>query len=300
MDIKQLEAFVYTVKYKSFSQAAQELFLTQPTISSHIHSLEKELHTELIHRTTRDFYITAAGLRLYEYALSILNLRNKAFEELSGSHKKLLCIGASSVPTLIALPGVIYEYHKLCPDTIFHIYSSDSLNVIKKVSDGSLDVGLVGTTVPDSPCTFLPFASDDFVIATPNTPHYRDLQKNKVPLETLLSEPMIMREDNSGTKMEMNHFFQQLGISPDNLNIIAYMNQPELIRQSIILGLGISIMSSRVVEYAAAQNELLIFPLKEYQFTRNLYLAYVTERYLPDLTLDFIRFFEGWSSDRLW
>lgn len=53
MDIRQLEAFVYTVKYQSFSLAAQKLYLSQPTVSSHINNLEKELHTQLLKRTTK-------------------------------------------------------------------------------------------------------------------------------------------------------------------------------------------------------------------------------------------------------
>lgn len=71
MDIRQLEAFVYTVKYQSFSIAAQKLYLSQPTVSSHINNLEKELHTQLLKRTTKSLSVTPAGQTLYNYAADI-------------------------------------------------------------------------------------------------------------------------------------------------------------------------------------------------------------------------------------
>lgn len=83
MDIRQLEAFVYTVKYQSFSLAAQKLYLSQPTVSSHINNLEKELHTQLLKRTTKSLSVTPAGQTLYNYAAEILNLQQKAILELS-------------------------------------------------------------------------------------------------------------------------------------------------------------------------------------------------------------------------
>ena len=83
MDIRQLEAFVYTVKYQSFSLAAQKLYLSQPTVSSHINNLEKELHTRLLKRTTKSLSVTPAGQTLYNYAAEILNLQQKAILELS-------------------------------------------------------------------------------------------------------------------------------------------------------------------------------------------------------------------------
>ena len=78
MDIRQLEAFVYTVKYQSFSLAAQKLYISQPTVSAHIRSLEEEFHTQLLKRTTKSLSLTPAGTKLYSYATEILTLQQKA------------------------------------------------------------------------------------------------------------------------------------------------------------------------------------------------------------------------------
>ena len=170
MDIRQLEAFVYTVKYQSFSLAAQKLYLSQPTVSSHINNLEKELHTQLLKRTTKSLSVTPAGQTLYNYAAEILNLQQKAILELSDKNQKLLHIGVSSVPSLYLLPELLSAYHQEMPDVRFRTSCSDSLDVIRKVTDGTCDIGLVGTKISDTPCRFLPVTSDELVIAAPATP----------------------------------------------------------------------------------------------------------------------------------
>ena len=111
MDIRQLEAYVYTVKYRSFSLAAQKLYLSQPTVSAHICNLEKELHTQLLQRTTKALSMTPAGRRLYSYAAEILDLRHKAILELTSQQEATLHIGVSSVPSLHLLPELLAAYH---------------------------------------------------------------------------------------------------------------------------------------------------------------------------------------------
>jgi DNA-binding transcriptional LysR family regulator len=143
-------------------QPRTKLYLSQPTVSAHVRSLEKELQVRLIRRTTKEFEITAEGERLYEYAKSILLLRRKALHELSDIYKKELYIGVSSVPGQCILPRILSDYRRAAPDLQFHIVQSDSLDIIRKVTDGSINVGIVGTTAK-SDCTFVPFVLDELV-----------------------------------------------------------------------------------------------------------------------------------------
>lgn len=155
MDIRQLEAYVYTVKYRSFSLAAQKLYLSQPTVSAHICNLEKELHTQLLKRTTKTLSVTPAGQTLYNYAAEILDLRHKAILELSNEQETMLHIGVSSVPSLYLLPELLAAYHEKTPEIRFRTSCSDSLDVINKVADNTCDIGLVGTKTAETNCEFL-------------------------------------------------------------------------------------------------------------------------------------------------
>lgn len=289
MEFRQLEVFVSTVNHKSFSGAAGELFLSQPTISAHIHALEKELHLPLIQRTTKSFQITSHGQRLYDYAVALLQLQKKAVRELTDCGMRELHIGASSVPGQSILPQVLIRYHQYAPDVRFYITSSESLDIIQKVADGNLDAGLVGTTA-DCGCIFHPFASDQLVIATPNTPHYRQLKQRNEPLITLLQEPILLRTEKSGTMQEIEHFLQSLGLSPEKLNLVARMNDAEELRSSVAAGLGISILSARMVQEPERQGKILVFPLGEHAWERWFYVVQRTGSRLSQAAEEFIRF----------
>ena len=99
MEFKQLEAFVAVVDYGSFSEAARRLYLTQPTISAHIRSLEDELHMKLIIRTTKKTTITAKGYQLYDSAVRMLEIRNNLLENFTGAHKHMIDLAASTIPS---------------------------------------------------------------------------------------------------------------------------------------------------------------------------------------------------------
>ena len=212
MDFRQLEAFIATVDHQSFSAAAEALYLSQPTISSHIQALEGELQTKLIRRTTKKFEITPEGQQLYEYAVALIRLQQKAVSELSNTGIRELHIGASSVPGQCILPKVLAGYHDIAPGVNFQITNADSLDIIQKVEAGTLDLGLVGMKTESKHCVFEPFATDELVIAAPNTPYFREKYGNQFSLQ-LMKEPMIMRTEQSGTKQEAERLLQNLGVS---------------------------------------------------------------------------------------
>ena len=290
MDIRQLEAFVYTAKYQSFSLAAQKLYLSQPTVSSHICNLEKELHTQLLQRTTKALSMTPAGRRLYSYAAEILDLRHKAILELTSQQEATLHIGVSSVPSLHLLPELLAAYHAQAPEVRFRTSCSDSLDVIRRVSEGGCDIGLAGTKTAAPGCGFLPVTSDELVLAAPNTPHFREYQQQKEPLRALLREPFLLREDNSGTKQETLYFLRNMGLSLDELNVIAVMDDAASLIRCSTLGMGVSILSRATVQNDAQSGRLLLFPLGQSAFLRRLYIVYPSARRMSEQTRRFLDF----------
>ena len=289
MEFRQLEAFIATVDHRSFSAAAEALYLSQPTISSHIQALEGELQTKLIRRTTKKFEVTPEGLQLYEYAVALIRLQQKAVSELSNTGVRELHIGASSVPGQCILPSILAGYRKSSPNANFRITNADSLDIIQKVESGTLDVGLVGMCIESKHCVFEPFASDELVIATPNTPYYQNKYGNKFSTQ-LLKEPMIMRTEQSGTKQEAERLLQRFGLTEQDLNVVASMNDAEALRNCIIQGLGISIVSHKMVTQQEQQGSLLIYKLGDLVKPRKFYLVYQDGPYLPKAADAFIRY----------
>ena len=293
MEFKQLEAFVAVIDYGSFSEAARKLYLTQPTISAHVRSLEEELHTKLILRTTKKTTITTRGYQLYDSAVRMLEIRNNLLENFTGVQKHMIDLAASTIPSSYLLPEILAAFGNTHPDIYFHSLQADSAESINRVLDGTVDLALVGQNTRDETCVFLPFCQDELVIATPITNHYLSLQNKTVTFEDFIKDPIIIREKGSGTKKEMDLFLEQIGIKPSDLNVIARMNDLEGIKKSIVNGLGISILSARSAIDLQKTKQILLFPLEESAHKRSFYIVYSKNRILKPHVRQFIQFVQN-------
>lgn len=275
MDLKQMEAFCMVVKYGSFSKAARTLGVSQPTISAHISTLEKELGCELLIRTSRSIFPTDKGAVLLGYAQSILSLRNKALDELSkpeNRHTGVLTIAASSVPAQYCLPELLSVFSERYPGVSYQLHNANSMQAVDLVRKGTADVALTGAKVENTNCEFRSFARDELVLITPNTRRFRQMGDN-VSLDILYSEPFITREGGSGTRMEYEQLLSQAGVDTSRMNVVAEMSYSEAIKKSVSAGLGISIMSKHAIEDEMDGGKLLSFRLGKYAMSRDLYIV---------------------------
>lgn len=291
MNLKQLESFALIIESRSFSQAAKRLFLTQPTISSHISLLEKELNTQLLIRTTKDVYPTEDGKKLYTYAKQILNLQNTILQEFNAKSEQsnLLTLGASTIPEQYILPEVLPRYISKNKSEI-KILQGDSSEVIEKVINKEIEVGLVGTEMENSSLIFEPFYKDKLVIITPVNDKYIKMKEEGFYINDLLREPIIMRQEGSGTRKEIRAFLKAHNFDINNLNVIATLNSMEAIKKSVQNNMGISISSNLAVDDFAKDNKVLVFEFKEINMYRNLYIVRNKEMYMSKCALKFIKF----------
>ena len=294
MEFKQLEAFVAVVDYGSFSEAARKLYLTQPTISTHIRSLEEELHTRLIIRTTKKLTITPKGYQLYDSAVRMLDIRNNLFENFTGSKKQIIDLAASTIPSSYLLPELMAGFGRMYPDVYFHSWQTDSAGAISRVLDGSVELALTGQNTGDDSCIFIPFCQDDMVIATPVNDHYLQLKERPVTFSDFLKDPIIIRERGSGTKKEMDIFLENAGIEPSSLNVVARMNDLESIKKSIVNGLGISILSARSAVDLKKTKQILLFPLEGTAHKRSFYIVCSKNRILKAHVRQFIQYVKNY------
>ena len=294
MEFKQLEAFVAVVENKSFSEAARQLNLTQPTISAHIQTLEQELNSRLLIRTTKKLTITQRGLQLYDCASNMLNMRKNIIDEFTGHNKKIIDLAVSTIPSSYLLPEILGAFTKQISDIYFHSWQSDSLGAVSRVLDGSVDLALIGNTFDEPDCCFIPFRQDKLVIATPVNDHYLQLEKKSksgaLEFSDFLKEPFIMRETGSGTKKEIDRYLEERNIPASSLHIVARMNDLEAIRKSVAGGLGISILSACSARDLADTHQILMFPLNSEKAVRTFYIVYSKNRILKPHVKQFLKF----------
>lgn len=277
MNLKQLEAFVEVAESGSFSKAAKELFLTQPTISAHISSLEKELDVRLFVRNTKEVSLSEDGQLLYKYARQMIDLENRIEEEFGKDReigKKCITIAASTIPAQYLLPKVLARFSEKYPKEQLKIMETDSSKVVEQVAEHRVDVGFTGTVLEKKHCRYIPFYKDDLVVITPNTEKYRILGGNKGDISWIQNEGIIMREEGSGTRKEAEKQLKNIGIDPWELNIVASIENQETIKKSVGRGMGISILSRLATEEEVEEGRILAFPIPQADEGRDINVVY--------------------------
>lgn len=278
MNLKQLEAFVQVAEGKSFSKAAKELFLTQPTISAHIASLERELNARLFVRNTKEVSLSEDGKDLYRYAKQIIDLQKQIeerFETEEEGSRHCITIAASTIPAQYLLPRVLKRFNEKYPDEQIKIMESDSSKVVSQIVDHIVDVGFTGTVLEKKHCRYLPFYKDKLAVITPNTERYRWLKEESPDgIDWILEEHLIMREEGSGTRKEAEEQLKAAGIPAEKLDVIASIGNQETIKKSVRQGMGITILSELAAVDEEADGELLTFPIPGADAGRDINLVY--------------------------
>lgn len=176
MNLRQLEAFIKVSDSKSFSKAAQELYLTQPTVSAHIQTLEKELKVRLFVRNTKTVKLSEDGKTLYQYARQMIELEQEIqsmFSKAAEQKERCITIATSTIPAQYILPDILVKFRERFPKEQFRIVESDSSTVIEQVASHLVDIGFSGTVIEKANCKYIPFYQDDLVVIMPNTKEYQ-------------------------------------------------------------------------------------------------------------------------------
>ena len=273
MEFKQLESFAAVVRLNSFTKAAESLYISQPTISTHIRALEDELGTRLIMRTTKNIEVTPEGMKLFDYAVNILELRDRMVGECSAGARQIIHLGASTIPSAYILPEILPRFGKLNPNAFFIIHQTDSKGVAEGLSDGIYEVGLIGMPCEKDTLRCVPFCKDRMVLITPVSEEFLSAQAQGVsPVEILRRSPVILREKGSGSKKSADYFLEQAGLSDEQLQVSARVNDPEAIKNLVAGGLGVSIISKRAAKNFLQEKRILAFELPEHANSRDLYV----------------------------
>lgn len=291
MDINQLLSFASVVKNQSFTKAAAELFISQPTVSSHVKNLEKELDKQLIIRSTKSLVITDYGWELYDTARQILNIQNSLLAKWNDNTKIINRIGASTIPSTYILPDVLSAYTNKHTPLSFVIYQGDSSNIIENLKRGDCDIALTGMDINEPRIVSKPFFTDEMVLITPNNTHFAKYKRQDHQyMDILKSEPIIFREHGSASQKKAVELIDRLGIDIDSLNVLARVNEPEAIKNFVLHGFAAAIISKIAVENLINSGDVLCFDLPENVSKRNLYLMYNSTMIINSELRRFIEF----------
>lgn len=280
MDVHQLRVFVSVYKNRSFSKASEQLYLTQPTISDHIKTLEEELECRLFDRLGRTIIPTKEADVLYNHALTILEKVSALKETFSRLKKEIsgeLVVGASTIPGTYLMPRVVAEFRRTYPSVACRIVIADSREVVDKVLKHEVLAGIVGAKISNSALVFTPLIDDELIaVASPSL-----VKEHSLPLDKLVGLPVVLREEGSGTRKEVERILEDRGVDLDTLTIAGIFGSTDAVKQAVKGGLGVAILSRLSVA-----DELKFKTLKEIKITglqmkRKFYLVTHKKRSLP-------------------
>lgn len=295
MDIKQLEVFVAVAKHKSFSKAARELFLTQPTVSSHIQNLENEMQTILLNRNNKSITLTDSGNILYQHAIVILNDCKKAvydIKEYSGKIEGSINIVCSSVPEAHLFPNFLNKFCNKYPNITFTINHCDSNLVIPEILSERDSFGIVGSKQKHPHIDYYNLIKDELVLICP--PEY-DIENDNgyIDIEKLKDLTFIMRKEGSGTRNVILKTLNSSPISLNSLKVRAYVESNNAIIEMVKNGLGSSFVSEISARYLIDKGELKKYRIKDYSFDRNFYFTFSKKKVFTPTEKKFIEYIKN-------
>jgi DNA-binding transcriptional LysR family regulator len=294
MDLWRLHIFCKVVELRSFSKAASSVYLSQPTVSSHIKDLEDHFECKLIDRLGREVAPTKAGLLLYGYAAKMIALKEnaeRALAEFQGKVRGHLTIGGSTIPGGYILPPLLGEFKQAYPEVTVTLIESDTAGIIQDTIEGRVELGIVGAKAREAQLVQEKVMDDEMFLIVPKG--HKWAATGHVRLEELIKEPFIMREPGSGTRKSIEQVLDQSGHWFGHLNVVAEMGSTEAVRQAIKAGVGVSILSECAVGDELAARSLKKVGIKGMSFQRAFYLIVHKHRTQSPLCHAFVKFLKG-------
>lgn len=266
---QQLYVFTKVVELKSFSKAAEELYMTQPAVSQYIRSLEESLGTKLLDRSNKIISLTKAGEIVYTKGKEILRLYNNMYrliEDLTNQARGSLLIGASYTFGEYILPHIIADMNCQYPNIKPSISIGNTKEIVELVKNNSLDIGVIEGAWEDyRNLTIQPFAEDVmYIVASPQADF---ISENKeITLQDLQGATWIVRESGSGTREATEKLFQKLGINPENK---MEFGSTQVIKESVEAGLGITLLSQACFRKEEALKTLKVVHGEDFYIVRH-------------------------------
>ena len=295
IDFRHLETFCRVAEIKSFSKAADDLFLTQPTVSGHILSLEKSLSLHLFDRTNREVRLTKSGEIFLKYASKILSSRKdllNALSEFSQGIRGELSLGASTIPGEYLLPKLVGDFRKKHPHFIISLKIADTKEIIQYVLQDHVELGIIGAKLGHPSLHYEKYEEDEIIVVAP--PDHLLTRRKSVDMEVLLKEPWIIREEGSGTQMVVERELRKQGKSLKQFNVVMEMGSTSSVKEGVKAKLGLAFISKRAVKEELNQKLLSRIDVDGFEsISRQFYIVSHRGRTFSPIGLEFLQFLKN-------
>ena len=290
MDTRQLQAFCAVVDRKSFSQAADQLGVTQPAVSLQVRALEQRVGQTLLDRSGRRVEPTEAGRRLYRSASRLLALEAQLFEEVSADESLLvgtLAIGASTGPGAHLVPLLLCDFQREHSEVRVALSIWDTQTVIDHVVDRELELGVVGALRRHRSLEFEQLALDEIVLAVPPG---HPFASRDVALDELFGETNIVMQEGAGVRQVVEEELRRAGLRLRGIEPRLELGLQESVKSAVGAGYGVAFISRTAIEGELAAGTLAAARVEGVEPTRQIYVVRARGRALTRAAEAFLAF----------
>ena len=286
--LRQLQVFEAIIRLGSFTRAADELFVTQPTVSMQTKKLADALGLPLFEHTGRQAKPTEAGAALYQSCRAIFeilaNLEMKV-ADLKGLKRGRLRLGVITTAKYFA-PEILGEFCRLYPGIEVALKVSNRDRILERLGANEDDLYIMGQAPADQlDVEALPFAPNPLVVMAPRD-HPLVGQKN-IPMSRIAEESFILREPGSGIRDAVMKVFEELGVRP---NVRMELGSNEAIKHAVVGGLGLSVLSLHTLTLEGTDGPVAILDVEGFPIMRQWYLVYPRGKELSLVAQAFLDF----------
>lgn len=282
IDIELYKTFYYVAKYKSITKAAEMLYISQPAVTMSIKKLEEQLEMTLFTRTKRGVILTNEGKVLYEYvkqAMESLKIGENRINNLKKLDTGNIRIGIGTTLTKYFLMEYLDKFHKLYPNVNINIDTSMTVDILKKLENGLVDIAIITTDKLEYKDLNIVYSRDiqDIFVASKE---YYDLIGKKISLDNLNNYPLLLQSPNTSTRNFLDSFSLKHGVK---LNSSMELASFSLVLEFSKIGMGIGFISKDFVENDINKKEL--FEIKTVpEIPKRKILVLTKKEYLPSFS----------------
>lgn len=274
VDLEKLETFLRAAELLNFSETAKQLHLSQPTISHQIKMLEKSMGVVLFTRTNTGLELTEAGRVLLPWARRLLHDTNSMqamMASIQGDVVGELRIACSTTAGKYVLPQMAARFCQLYPGVKVRILACTPEDVALRLLEGEAHIGVLSREILDAGLESQEFFRDTITLVIP-ADHRWAFRKVIEPGE-LLEEPLILREETSGTRRVVLSELAKHDISLEDLNIFMELGNAEAIVRTVAAGYGIAFVSTLASAYPLERGNILNLRVDGMNLKRTIYMV---------------------------
>ncbi len=274
----QLTLFRTVAQHLSYTRAAEQLYLSQPAVSQQVKALEQQLGLPLFARQGRGIVLTPAGRELQQHTERLLALFADLAPLIQDIHqikRGSVTIGASTSAGTYLVPALLGAFHRRYPGIQITLTVANRYAIEQSLLTYQVDLVVMSIVAHHEPFVIEHLTSYELVIIA--SPTHPLAGQSRLTLDDLRKETVLLREQGAGTRHDAELYFAQAGI---RLHSGLEFDSIEAIKESVMAGLGIAVLSRESVASEAMHGDLMILPVEGFPLERHWYVVHLKERRL--------------------